>query len=601
MPKLHIHIGHHFFGAGNLGDDLMLAGFLAAAGPALVAELTLTCCIPHDARSQQRRFPQIYWLPYDDATRDAAVARCDVWLGLGDTPFQIVVGPWFLDHLGQEAAACRRHGKPMFYLGVGVNEREVIDDPRLRVLVGQAQKIWTRDAASAEILRPLAAPGKVTVGADLAHAALAAMRFPSPEPDTLGLLLNFEDAAQYRPAQIAALIADSPASGVAWLSQEVRPLPGAEAALYEELPASARARAIPRLPDYAGAETPGDLVGAWGAPGQLFTSRYHGALIGAWLGCRTVAFARNAKVAGGARQLGLPLVADLGDTGGILRALEAAGPVPATLLQAQAELARGACDAFFSLATAHHLTRPVPARARLASLPELESPSYGAFMERMNAFATVGHLRQFTNWSKIWEYPWLWEHALESIDWPGQRLVDLGSEISPMPWFLATLGARVTLIETDPQWIPRWEALRQRLRVDVDWHIVASELLPLPDAGVDVVTSFSVIEHQPDKSLAVDEVARVLKPGGRLAISFDICEPDLGMTFPEWNGRALTLREFEDFVWKHPAFDAGPGPAWNLADLPKFRRWHLQSAPHHNYVVGAAVLTRRAVSAVPPR
>ena len=25
---LRLHIGHHFFGAGNVGDDLMLAGFL---------------------------------------------------------------------------------------------------------------------------------------------------------------------------------------------------------------------------------------------------------------------------------------------------------------------------------------------------------------------------------------------------------------------------------------------------------------------------------------------------------------------------------------------------------------------------------------------
>ncbi len=593
MPKLHVHIGHHFFGAGNLGDDLMLAGFLAAARPAWLETVALTCCIPHDADSQRRRFPEIEWLPYDDATRAEAVARCDVWLGLGDTPFQIVVGPWFLEHLIQEAAACRRHGKEMYYLGVGVNEREAVEDPRLRLLLGQAEKVWTRDADSAALLRPLAGPGKISVGADLAHVALAAMAFGPPEPDTLGLLLNFEDPGQYRPEQIAALIERSPASRVAWLAQEVRPLAGSETALESQLPATARERLDFRTPDYARAATPDALLDAWGTPSMLFTSRYHGALIGAWMGCRTVAFARSAKVSGGARQLGLPLVSDFGGTDEILQTLATAAPVPRPLLQAHAELAAGAADAFFSLVAARGRQKPTPATARLASVPELESAPYRAFMERMNAFAAVGDLRTFTNWSKVWEYPWLWEHALRDAAWPGKRLVDLGSEISPMPWFLATLGARVTLIETDPQWIPRWEALRERLRVDVDWHIVDSERLPIPDASADVLTSFSVIEHQPDKRRAIDEVARVLKPGGRLAISFDICEPALGMSFPEWNGRALTLEEFEEFVWRHPAFDGIAAPEWNLADMTEFRRWHLLSAPHHHYVVAAAVLTRR--------
>ncbi len=66
------------------------------------------------------------------------------------------------------------------------------------------------------------------------------------------------------------------------------------------------------------------------------------------------------------------------------------------------------------------------------------------------------------------------------------------------------------------------------------------------------------------------------------------------MTFPAWNGQALTLADFERFLWRHPAFDPGEALAWNVDDIPDFRRWHLQSAPHHNYVVGAAVLRRHA-------
>ncbi len=234
-----------------------------------------------------------------------------------------------------------------------------------------------------------------------------------------------------------------------------------------------------------------------------------------------------------------------------------------------------------------------PAGPRLGSVAELESPSFRAFMAQCNAFAARHGLRQFTDWTKVWEYPWIHEHGLGSMSWRGQRLVDFGSEISPMPWLLAAQGAEVTLIETDPQWQPVWEKLRADLGVKVDWRFVTSEVLPLPDGCADAVTSFSVIEHQPDKARAIAEIARVLKPGAPFFISFDICEPGQGMTFPEWNGRALTLAEFEREIWRHPAFGNVGAVSWNLADIPAYRAWHLQSAPHHNYVTGAAVLVKR--------
>jgi SAM-dependent methyltransferase len=237
--------------------------------------------------------------------------------------------------------------------------------------------------------------------------------------------------------------------------------------------------------------------------------------------------------------------------------------------------------------------RIAPAPPRLATVAELESPPFRAFMAECNCFAEKHGLRTFTDWSKVWEYPWLYTHGLAAFPWRGRHLVDFGSELSPLPWLLAARGARVTLIEADPQWVPVWEQVRATLGVKVDWHIVSKETLPLPDACADAVTSFSVIEHVRDKARAVAEIARILKPRAPLFISFDICEPAMGMTFPEWNGRALTLEEFEREIWFHPAFGNREKPPWNLDDMPAFRAWHLRSAPHHNYVVGAAVLVKR--------
>ena len=46
-----------------------------------------------------------------------------------------------------------------------------------------------------------------------------------------------------------------------------------------------------------------------------------------------------------------------------------------------------------------------------------------------------------------------------------------------------------------------------------------AEQIPLPDASIDVVTSNGVLNLVPDKPAAFGELARVLKPGGRLQIS----------------------------------------------------------------------------------
>ncbi|GIW74665.1 MAG: hypothetical protein KatS3mg103_1187 [Phycisphaerales bacterium] len=237
---------------------------------------------------------------------------------------------------------------------------------------------------------------------------------------------------------------------------------------------------------------------------------------------------------------------------------------------------------------------PAP-RAVLASLHELRSKPFVRFMARLNEFADAFGLRRFDTWSKIWEYPWLWLHAMESLPMAGLRVVDMGSELSPMPWWLATMGARVRLIETATGMESTWAAVRDRLNVHVEWALTDDETIPVPDGWAHLVTSLSVIEHQNDKARAMDEIARVLVPGGVLAMSFDVCEPDMGMAFPAWNGQALTMAQFERDIWNHPRF-ARARPAgsieWNLRDIEPYLRWHKTTAEHHTYVTGAAVLRR---------
>ncbi len=79
------------------------------------------------------------------------------------------------------------------------------------------------------------------------------------------------------------------------------------------------------------------------------------------------------------------------------------------------------------------------------------------------------------------------------------------------------------------------------------------EDIPLADESVDVVISNCVINLAADKRRVLAEAARVLRPGGRFAVSDVIADPDMDEAtradMQQWTGciaGALTRAEFED-------------------------------------------------------
>ncbi len=76
--------------------------------------------------------------------------------------------------------------------------------------------------------------------------------------------------------------------------------------------------------------------------------------------------------------------------------------------------------------------------------------------------------------------------------------------------------------------------------------------MPLPDDSVDVIISNCVINLSGDKSQVFREAARVLRPGGRFAVSDVVADPDMDEAtrrdMQQWTGciaGALTREEFE--------------------------------------------------------
>ena len=114
----------------------------------------------------------------------------------------------------------------------------------------------------------------------------------------------------------------------------------------------------------------------------------------------------------------------------------------------------------------------------------------------------------------------------------GERVVDVGCGAGIDSLIAAKMvgpsGAVVGVDMTPPMLNRARESATRGGFTNVRFHEGLAESLPLPDAWADVIISNGVLNLFPDKLAALQEMARVLKPGGRLQIGDILVQKAVG-------------------------------------------------------------------------
>lgn len=138
---------------------------------------------------------------------------------------------------------------------------------------------------------------------------------------------------------------------------------------------------------------------------------------------------------------------------------------------------------------------------------------------------------------------------------PGVRVLDVAAGTGNAAVPAAQRGASVTASDLTPALLEAGSRRADAQGLDLEWVEADAEHLPFADASYDVVMSSIGVMFAPHHQLAADELVRVCKPGGTVALLSWTPEGMLGELF-------RTMKPFA----APPPPGAQPPPLWGSED-----------------------------------
>ncbi len=306
-----VFLSFDFYGAGNIGDDLMLDGFLNEIKS---SNIEFYCSLPRDPYSQKIRFPEINFVSREDRVKVAYL--CNIWIGVGDTPIQVKSGSWFLDHLMNYSELKKGKNIRYYFIGVGAESEAVTEKLNYKAVLDEIDHIWTRDKATTDTLVKKIGINaeKITTSSDLANISLSKIFLNQVRNEKnkydIGFCYFDENAESVNLDAVKIFLKNAVKNSkrVLVFGNEVRIEGKYEYRIYMNM-FSRLERFFGSIkyyqPDYHNLYKISDLVRHYSKCEVVITSRFHSLLTAAWAGCKVVALERSSKVSALAEDLGI--------------------------------------------------------------------------------------------------------------------------------------------------------------------------------------------------------------------------------------------------------------------------------------------------------
>lgn len=146
--------------------------------------------------------------------------------------------------------------------------------------------------------------------------------------------------------------------------------------------------------------------------------------------------------------------------------------------------------------------------------------------EELSAYYETRWVRDsFHQWSRQWEYPFVASQVENLIkENPSASLLDAGCGMSFLPYYFLQKYTNLQMVvsDMDPELPELYQKTNTLLNTPVEFVLADMRNLPFEDSTFDAISCISVLEHTGSYPEIVKEFSRVLKPHGRLLLTFDI-------------------------------------------------------------------------------